>query len=207
MFLQGAGEDFKGFEVGVLGREWPERQGVIQVAEGILGGRIQLAGQSAEGECQRMFERCAAILGDGLVGDQHGEHLGLGEGHLRELVHRLGVKIAVLLGIKLQGKFQSALHEIHVAHNGAPRYFKLPGHFVAIGIGLFLGQVMKAHHPLPRRAAEGLGFGFGHIAYQRGGFCGLFPRNVSSRRVSSIPCVFSLVKTAEIIVGVHRGTL
>ena len=63
---------------------------------------------------------------------------------------------------EFHGQIQPALHEIHVAHDGAPRDFKLLGDLIAIGIGLLLEEVVEAHHALHGRAAERLGFGFGH---------------------------------------------
>lgn len=58
------------------------------------------------------------------------------------------------MGVEFDGQFQPALHEIHVAHDGAPGDFEFLGHLVAIGIRLFLDQAMESHHALPWWAAE-----------------------------------------------------
>ena len=163
--FQGAGEHFKGFEVGVLWRERSKRQRLVEAAEGKSGFGIQLAGQAFEGHRQGLFEGRAAILRDGFVGDQQGKHFGFGERQMGKLVHRLGVVIAVALLVEFHGQIQPALHEIHIAHDGAPRDFKLLGDPVAIGIGLLLQQVVETHHALHGRAAVSLRFGFGHKSF------------------------------------------
>lgn len=65
--------------------------------------------------------------------------------------------------VKCDGQLGVVAHEIHIAHDGAPRDLEFLGNLVAIGIGLFPDEVMKPHHAFPRRAAERLGFGGGHI--------------------------------------------
>jgi len=161
-FFQGAGEDFKRFEVSVLGCERPEGKGFIQIVEGIFGRGIELAGQSFERQRQWLLKGRAPVLGDRLVGDEQREDFRLGKGQLGELVHRLGVMEAIALVVKLDGQIQAVAHEVQVAHDGAHGDFKLSGQLGAVGEGLLFDEVVEMQHAFQRRTTEQRRFGFGH---------------------------------------------
>ena len=109
-----------------------------------------------------MLEGRAAILRDSFVGDEHGEDFRLAEGDLWELVHFLGVIVAIALAVEFDGQHQPIAHEVHIAHNGAQGALKLFGQLGAVGKRFLVYEVVEAHHPLPRWTIQCLRLDFSH---------------------------------------------
>ena len=80
-----------------------------------------------EGGLQRLMERRAPILRDGLVRHQERKHFRLRNRHRRQALNRRGVIVAVAPDLVFDWQIQPAFHEVHVALGGAGRDSRIPG--------------------------------------------------------------------------------
>src|ERR1044071_10363846 len=60
-------QDFEGFQVRILRRERAEGERLVEAAQSERRRPIELTGQFLKGGLERLFERCAMILRNGLV--------------------------------------------------------------------------------------------------------------------------------------------
>lgn len=141
-------------EVGVLGREWPERQSIAEVVERVPVPGVQLPRQLPECYGERLLERRALVLGDGLVGDQHREDLGLGDRQRGEPVHWPRVEETVPAVIVSDGEVQAVRHELDVPLHGAKGDAKILRHADAVGQPAGFDPLVNPRHPVPGRPAE-----------------------------------------------------
>jgi hypothetical protein len=151
-FLEGAGEEAEGVEVGVFGGERAEGEGDAEVLEGVKFFGVQLAGEFFEGHSEGFLEGHALVLGDGFVGDEEGEEFGFGHGGDGEAVHGPGVVVAVALVMVLDGEAVAAAHEFDVALDGAVGDFE--GEAEGDGVGEVAGAdaLVDFLHALEGRA-------------------------------------------------------